>query len=94
MAVFSIEIADEDVARVIGAVCANYNRPDTVPNPAFDPEQEESEENSEDNSEANEDEFNPTLAAMESEIKPKVYKYYHGNRRSFFIFNYSNNWLI
>jgi len=46
MAVFSIEIADEDVARVIGAVCANYNRPDTVPNPAFDPEQEESEENS------------------------------------------------
>ena len=35
---------------------------------------EESEENSEDNSEANEDEFNPTLAAMESEIKPKVLK--------------------
>ena len=34
----------------------------------------ESEENSEDNSEANEDEFNPTLAAMESEIKPKVLK--------------------
>ena len=35
---------------------------------------EESEENSEDNSEANEDEFNPTLAAMESEIKPKILK--------------------
>ena len=35
---------------------------------------EESEQNSEDNSEANEDEFNPTLAAMESEIKPKVLK--------------------
>ena len=35
---------------------------------------EESEQNSEDNSEVNEDEFNPTLAAMESEIKPKVLK--------------------
>ena len=35
---------------------------------------EESEQNSEDNSEANEDEFNPSLAAMESEIKPKVLK--------------------
>jgi len=35
---------------------------------------EESEQNSEDNSEANEDEFNPTLAAMENEIKPKVLK--------------------
>ena len=31
MAVFSIEIADADVPRVIGAVCANYNRPDMVP---------------------------------------------------------------
>ena len=45
MAVFSIEIADEDVNRVIGAVCANYNRPETVANPAFDREQEESEAN-------------------------------------------------
>ena len=26
------------------------------------------------NSEDNDDEFNPTLAAMESEIKPKFYK--------------------
>jgi hypothetical protein len=42
MAVFSIEIADADVARVIGAVCANYNRPETVANPSFDHEQEES----------------------------------------------------
>jgi hypothetical protein len=46
MAVFSIEIADEDVARVIGAVCSNYSRPETVVNPDFDHEQEESEENS------------------------------------------------
>ena len=45
MAVFSIEIADADVPRVIGAVCANYNRPDTVPNPNFDSTQEESEAN-------------------------------------------------
>ena len=45
MAVFSIEIADADVARVIGAVCANYNRPETVVNPSFDDEQEESEAN-------------------------------------------------
>ena len=45
MAVFSIEIADADVARVIGAVCANYNRPETVSNPSFDDEQEESEAN-------------------------------------------------
>ncbi len=45
MAVFSIEIADADVPRVIGAVCANYNRPDMVPNPSFDSTQEESESN-------------------------------------------------
>ena len=45
MAVFSIEIADADVPRVIGAVCANYNRSDTVPNPSFDSTQEESESN-------------------------------------------------
>ena len=36
--------------------------------------EEDSEANSEANSEASEDEFNPTLAAMESEIKPKVLK--------------------
>ena len=35
---------------------------------------EATEENSEENSEVSEDEFNPTLAAMESEIKPKVLK--------------------
>ena len=37
-------------------------------------ENDNSEENSEENSEVSEDEFNPTLAAMESEIKPKVLK--------------------
>ena len=45
MAIFSIEIADGDVARVIGAVCANYNRSEIVSNPSFDDEQEESEAN-------------------------------------------------
>ena len=45
MAVFSIEIADVDVGRVIGAVCSNYNRSDTVVNPEFDPVEEESEAN-------------------------------------------------
>jgi len=38
MAQFSIEIADEDVSRVLGAVAANYNRPEQIPNPAYDPE--------------------------------------------------------
>ena len=36
MAVFSVEIADEDVARVLDAVAANYNRPEQVPNPDYD----------------------------------------------------------
>jgi hypothetical protein len=33
MAIFSIEIEDADVARVITAICANYNREDTTDNP-------------------------------------------------------------
>jgi hypothetical protein len=37
MAQFSIEIADQDVNRVLNAVAKNYNRPDKVANPAFDP---------------------------------------------------------
>ena len=37
-------------------------------------EDENTEENSKENSDNSEDEFNPTLAAMESEIKPKVLK--------------------
>lgn len=36
MAVFSVEIADEDVNRVLGAVAANYNRPSQVLNPDYD----------------------------------------------------------
>ncbi len=37
-------------------------------------EQKSKEENSEETTEVSEDEFNPTLAAMESEIKPKILK--------------------
>ena len=33
---------------------------------------QEDEQNQDDNSNGEEDEFNPTLAAMETEIKPKV----------------------
>jgi len=42
--------------------------------PDSETKDENSEANSEVNSEVSEDEFNPTLAAMESEIKPKVLK--------------------
>ena len=45
MAQFSIEIADDDIDRVISAVCANYNYEAQIANPDFDPSQEESETN-------------------------------------------------
>jgi hypothetical protein len=35
MAHFSVEIADEDVGRVLAAMAANYRRPDRVPNPDY-----------------------------------------------------------
>lgn len=35
MAVFSIEIADADVQRVLDSVAGNYSRPQQVVNPAF-----------------------------------------------------------
>ena len=47
MAQFSVEIADADVDRVLGALAANYNRPDQIPNPDFDPDQDISETNPE-----------------------------------------------
>lgn len=47
MAQFTIEIADADVNRVLGALAVNYNRPDQVPNPDFDSAQEPSESNPE-----------------------------------------------
>lgn len=47
MAQFTIEIADADVTRVLGALAANYKRPDKVANPDFDSSQEPSESNPE-----------------------------------------------
>jgi hypothetical protein len=37
MAVFSVNIADEDVGRVISAICANYGYEAEINNPNFDP---------------------------------------------------------
>lgn len=45
MAVFSVEIDDADVYRVISSIAANYKRPDTVDNPDFDPSLEVSDSN-------------------------------------------------
>jgi len=58
MAVFSVEIADGDVSRVLSAVAANYKRPSqvpnpdyvdgaTIPNPDFDPNQPAGPDNEE-----------------------------------------------
>ena len=47
MAQFSVEIADQDVARVLNSLAVNYGRPEQVPNPDFDPLQPVSETNSE-----------------------------------------------
>ena len=47
MAQFAIEIADADVDRVMDAVAANYNWPENIPNPDFDPVEPVSEENPE-----------------------------------------------
>ena len=47
MAQFSIEIADADVDRVMDAVAANYNWPENIPNPDFDPVEPVSDENPE-----------------------------------------------
>jgi hypothetical protein len=38
MAQFSIEIADDDINRVLLAVAFNYKRPDSIDNPDFDAE--------------------------------------------------------
>ncbi len=38
MAEFCVSIADDDVGRVIEAMCANYGYQTDIPNPDFDPE--------------------------------------------------------
>ena len=45
MAQFCIDIADEDVERVITALCDTYGRPAMVENPDFDPSEEEGPDN-------------------------------------------------
>ena len=45
MAQFSVEIADQDVTRVLNSLAVNYGRPEQVPNPDFDPLQPVSETN-------------------------------------------------
>lgn len=45
MAQFCIDIADEDVERVITALCSTYGRPAMVENPDFDPNEPEGPDN-------------------------------------------------
>ena len=45
MAQFCIDIADEDVERVITALCETYGRPAMVENPDYDPSEEEGPDN-------------------------------------------------
>ena len=66
---------DEILVREIIYIDTNYTEDeDTGSNNKKKNDAESSEENTEVNSETSDDEFNPTLAAMESEIKPKVLK--------------------
>ena len=66
---------DEILVREIIDIDTNYTEDeDTGSNNKKKNDPESSEENTEVNSETSDDEFNPTLAAMESEIKPKVLK--------------------
>ncbi len=66
---------DEILVREIIDIDTNYTEDeDTGSNNKKKNDTESTEENSEVNSETSDDEFNPTLAAMESEIKPKVLK--------------------
>ena len=71
---------DEILVREIIDIDTNYMEDETTnastkqknSNENDNQEQKEQKEQNEENNEESEDEFNPTLAAMESEIKPKV----------------------
>ena len=67
---------DEILVREIIDIDTNYTEDEDAgtSNKQKKSDNESKEENSEGNSEPTDDEFNPTLAAMESEIKPKVLK--------------------
>ena len=45
MALLCIDIADEDVERVITALCDTYGRPAMVDNPDYDPSEEDGPDN-------------------------------------------------
>ena len=64
---------DEILVREIIDIDTNYMDDDENSNGAKQKKQDD-DQSSEDNSNTEEDEFNPTLAAMETEIKPKVLK--------------------
>ncbi|MAH45110.1 hypothetical protein CMI37_04725 [Candidatus Pacearchaeota archaeon] len=40
MSSFCVDIPDEDVGRLVDALCANYKYQDEIPNPTFDSEAE------------------------------------------------------
>jgi len=67
---------DEILVREIIDIDTNYTEEELASNNLKQKkdENENPQSNVEDNSEADEDEFNPTLAAMENEIKPKILK--------------------
>ena len=67
---------DEILVREIIDIDTNYTEDEDTGNNLKQKkgDSEETEQNSEENSEVSDDEFNPTLAAMETEIKPKVLK--------------------
>jgi hypothetical protein len=47
MATYCVEMPDADFLRVINAIAANYNRPETVPNPDYNGENSATIENPE-----------------------------------------------
>ena len=67
---------DEILVREIIDIDTNYMDDDDTNNSTKQKKQDD-EQNSEENNSNEEDEFNPTLAAMESEIKPKVLQTVH-----------------
>jgi RNA polymerase primary sigma factor len=66
--------SDEILVREIIDIDTNYTEDEGTGtnNKEKKPNSESTDENSGENQDASEDEFNPTLAAMESEIKPKI----------------------
>ena len=67
---------DEILVREIIDIDTNYTEDEDTGNSVKQKkvDSEDTEQNSEESSEVSDDEFNPTLAAMETEIKPKVLK--------------------